>query len=395
VQPAPTDGADASPADNRRLRILHVTAASEAGGLSRYIYDLCLAMHRLGHEVAVAGARGAWHAMFEKAPFRWIECPLSKGPVGLWKSCGILKDYLRQHPVDVIHTHYRRATLIGRRLQSADNRPPLVYTVHLSDMPLPWPQRFWKDFGDHIHAPSQEARRWLIEDALVEAAKISLIPHGIDPDKFPYAERDAKLAARAQFELTPDDRVAVYVGRIEAPKNEDWLLDVAEASRESIPNLKILVAGAGPNLHEFRHQIIARGLQERVISLGERDPLPVYQAADAMLLPSRREGFSLATAEAMSVGVPVLRTRTAGAAELIVEGVSGRSVPIEHDAFVKGAVEFLRDGEALARMSRSAAQHVRENYTFDRQLQATLRLYAALTAQGAAVRRPAPVEAGA
>src|SRR5436309_3207700 len=39
----------------QQLRILHVTNGSDAGGLSRYVYDLCAAMHEQGHEVAVAG----------------------------------------------------------------------------------------------------------------------------------------------------------------------------------------------------------------------------------------------------------------------------------------------------------------------------------------------------
>ena len=42
----------------------------------------------------------------------------------------------------------------------------------------------------------------------------------------------------------------------------------------------------------------------------------------------------------MGVGVPVLRTRTSGTSELIVENVAGRSTPIEHDAFVAAAIEF-------------------------------------------------------
>src|SRR5205823_12225156 len=138
-------------------------------------------------------------------------------------------------------------------------------------------------------------------------------------------------------------RVAAYVGRLDTPKNEEWLLDVAERSRASIPNLKILVAGGGPHEADFRREIVRRNLAERVLALGEReDPLSVYQAAEALLLPSQREGFSLATAEAMSVGLPVCRTRTAGAAELVVEGVIGRTTAIERVAFVSGAIVYLR-----------------------------------------------------
>src|SRR5438552_15942526 len=103
-----------------------------------------------------------------------------------------------------------------------------------------------------------------------------------------------------------------------------------------------------------------RKLESRVIYLVEgKDPLDVYQAADAMLLPSQREGFSLATAEAMAVGLPVCRTRTAGSAELIIENITGRTTAIEREAFVKGAIEFLRDEEGLRRMAANAPGHVR------------------------------------
>jgi glycosyltransferase involved in cell wall biosynthesis len=117
------------------------------------------------------------------------------------------------------------------------------------------------------------------------------------------------------------------------------------------------------------------GLQSRVQILGYRNPLPIYRAADALLLPSLREGFGLACGEAMSVGVPVLRTRTSGTALQIVENVTGRSTPINHAAFVEIAKEFLGNPTALARMGEAAAYHVREKFPFELQLAGTLDLY--------------------
>jgi glycosyltransferase involved in cell wall biosynthesis len=364
-----------SAAPDRPLRILHLTAASEPGGLSRYIYDLALAMHERGHDVRVAGNRGGWHRLFESAPFPYLEFPLDKGPLQMWRASRALRRYLSEKPVDVIHSHYRRTTLVGRRLQR-DGRPPLLYTLHLSDMPLSWRSRLLGDYGDHVHVAAAEGRRWAVEEARIDPARITLIPHGIHVERFPIADDADKLAARPGFGLAESDRVAAYVGRLDVPKNEEWLLDVAERSRASIPNLKIVVAGGGPHEADFRREIVHRKLEDRVIALGEReDPLSVYQAADALLLPSQREGFSLATAEAMSVGLPVCRTRTAGVAELIVEGVTGRTTAIEREAFVSGAIEFLCDGEALGRMSPAAAAHVRAHFGFERQLRQTIELY--------------------
>jgi glycosyltransferase involved in cell wall biosynthesis len=134
--------------------------------------------------------------------------------------------------------------------------------------------------------------------------------------------------------------------------------------------------GEGPREAELRYCIAREGVLDRVHVLGPRDPLTVYQAADALLLPSYREGFSLVCAEAMSVGTPILRTRTAGTAELVIENITGRSTPIDHDAFIAAAIEFLSlPTDKLREMGAAGAEHVRKHYTFDRQLEQTLALY--------------------
>jgi len=365
----------------RPLRILHLTAGSDAGGISRYLYDLCRAMHDAGHHVAIAGQRGPWHHLFQSAPWPWIDAPLKAGPLGLWRAAGILTDYLARNPADVLHAHYRKATLVARRLQR-QTAIPLLYTLHLSHIPVSGLRRWFTDFGDYAHVASSEARQWLIEQGHVPAGRITLIPHGVDPEKFPVGDAASRQAARLELGLAADDRVALFVGRLENPKNEACLLDVAAMSRQSLPALRILLAGEGPNEPALRRQIQRDGLADRVRLLGHRQPLPLYHAADALLLPSAREGFSLACAEAMCAGLPVLRTRTSGTAELIIEAVTGKSVPIDRQAFVRAAVDFLSDPSALARMGAAAAQHVRRNFTFDRQLQQTIDLYRSIAASG-------------
>ena len=360
-----------------RLSILHLLAGSDAGGLSRYVFDLCSALHAQGHRVAVAGERGAWHWLFENAPFPWIEVPLKGSPLKLFKSHNVLRRYILANPVHVLHTHYRRATIVARALQY-HRKLPILYSVHLSHITIAGPRRWLSDFGDHTHCAATEAKFWLVQEARVPAKKITYIPHGIDPAKWPRADEATRLAARQKLGLNPDDRVAVYVGRLDTPKNERWVIDVAEQARHTIPNLKILMAGDGPHESQVRKRIAADNLGDRVILLGHCNPLAAYQAADALLLPSAREGFSLVCAEAMSVGVPVLRTRTSGTRELIIEDVTGRSVPINRDQFIAEAVDFLSDLAALRRMGAAAADHVRHHFTFDLQLARTIDLYRSL-----------------
>lgn len=363
------------PDPHRPIRVLHLLLASESGGLSKYTLDLCSALATRGHEMVVAGDRGAWHERFLGRPFPYVEIPLKHGLRGFWRSRAAIRDLLRERPVDVIHTHYRRATLLARAVRPA---APVLYTLHLSHISLKFPRNLLTDFGDHTHVASDDAQQWLTEAASVPAERITCIPHGVEVARYPVATAVDRAAARRAMEFENDDLIAAFVGRLEDPKNEGWLLDLAAATRGQLPNLRVTIAGAGPNAARVRDRVDAENLHDRVRLLGEVNPLSLYQAADALLLPSAREGFSYVCAEAMAVGVPVLRTRTSGTSATVVEGVTGRSTPIDHDAFIRAAAEFLGDREALRRMGHAAAEHVRANLTFDHQVTRTLDLYARL-----------------
>jgi glycosyltransferase involved in cell wall biosynthesis len=217
-----------------------------------------------------------------------------------------------------------------------------------------------------------------VTEAKVPQQLISVVPHGVDPQRFPAATERAKQNARQTLGIDPTSVVAAYVGRMDSPKNEEWMLDLADKSRDRLPNLKVIMVGEGPHEIMLRRRMGELKLEDRVVLLGHRDPLPIYHAADALLLPSQREGFSLVCAEAMSTGIPVLRTRTAGTDALVIENATGRSCDIDHDKFIEAAIDFLSDVAALQRMGSLAAKHVHSHFTYDRQLHDTIDLYRSL-----------------
>lgn len=368
--------------------MLHLTLAADAGGLSRYVTTLGTALAARGVEVTAAGDSGAWDREFEKAPFPYIRIPLKRGLRGLHRSVRELGAWMKDHPVDLIHTHYRRATLLGRRLQRAappDRRPPILYTLHLSHIDVGGWRRWLSDFGDHTHAASRDAADWLEGEAGVPPDRITVIPHGIEVDKFPEGTEADRLAARRRLGLPENATIAAFVGRFDHPKNETWCLDVLAESEAVVPDLHVVFAGEGPRERELRQATRRAGVAARVHLLGQIDPLPVYQAADLLLLPSEREGFSLVCAEAMSVGVPHVRTRTSGTHELTIQNETGVSVPIDRRAFTGAAIRLLAHRGEMRRMGQNGARLIRENYTFGRQVDQTLALY-----HGLASTRPRP-----
>lgn len=377
---------------DRPLRILHLSLATDAGGLSRYITDLSNAMAAQGHEIIVAADRGEWQRRFENQKFKFIHIPL-KSELWWFREClRILRTELKNTPVDVIHTHYRRATMLARKLQhnrpqpgtykvvawKDSHVPPILYTLHLSHISLRFPRNLFTDFGDHTHIASEDARDWVVNKGKQKPDRVTYIPHGVDTNRFKPVDLTAKAQARRALQFEDDDVVAAFVGRLDVPKNEDWLIDLAAVSKAQLPKLRIVLAGDGPHMPMLRDRIDSENLHDRVRLLGEVDPLPLYHAADALLLPSSREGFSLVCAEAMACGVPALRTRTSGTSELIIENTTGRSTPIEKNAFIAAAMEFLADRNKLAEMGSAAFEHVRGKYGFDQQVAATVSLYRSL-----------------
>ena len=360
--------------ESERLRVLHLTAGSDAGGVSRYLFDLGSIMTERGHAVAVAGERGAWHDLFEGAPFEWKAAPLKGGPGKLWRATRELERWCEAWKPDVLHVHYRRSALVARRLGRRLG-VPVLFTLHLTGVPLRGPWRWLSDFGDHTHVASAEAERWLVEEAGVLRERISLIPHGIDPSRFPLATDADRIAARQHLGLPTHATIAAFVGRFDQPKNEDWVLDLAQQTRENLPNLVVLMVGGGPHEPAVRRRVEREGLTGRVRVIAYTDPLPVYRACDLLLLPSSREGFSLVCAEAASVGRAVLRTCTAGAEETVVEGVTGQVVPIDPCLFLNAASQMLQQPMMLQAMGQAGAAHVRNHLTLDRQAERTLMLY--------------------
>lgn len=352
------------------LRILHLTLESAHGGVSRYLHDLCRALQQRGHHTTIAGQRGDWHDLFTGADIPWVDAPLGGGPLTLRRAAGRLQTYCRAERIDLVHAHYRKAMLVARRVARACSLPMLT-TLHLTGIPMGFPWRWLTDFGDATHAPSTLARDWLVDVARVPAAQIAVIPHGVDPRKFPQSDEGDRRAARAAMNLPADATVAGYVGRFEPHKCVDWLLDVAAA----MPAVRVVMMGDGPTREAVAQQVIARGLGERVTMLRYGDPMPVYRAIDALLLPSQVEGLSLVCNEAMSVGRAVGRTQTAGWHEQIIEGETGWATPVDRDAFVRAAVGRLSDAAALRRMGVAAAAHVRNTLTFDRQIEQTIAWY--------------------
>jgi glycosyltransferase involved in cell wall biosynthesis len=139
------------------------------------------------------------------------------------------------------------------------------------------------------------------------------------------------------------------------------------------PGWRLLVVGDGDGASLERHAERA-GVGDRVHVAGPRpDPGPYYAAADAFVLPTTYETFSLATYEAARARLPLVATPVSGVEDVLVDGRTGWAV--ERDAASIGAaLRRLDDASARARMGEAAGT-LAEAVAGDDLLEAHLRVY--------------------
>lgn len=133
---------------------------------------------------------------------------------------------------------------------------------------------------------------------------------------------------------------AVVVGRLSLEKNHSALLEAfagMDRPKHEQPNLTFL--GDGPRRLHLMRQAQELGVADRVLFAGHRrNPYPMMQHADVLLLPSLHEGLPMVLLEAMTLGTPVVSTRIPGPASLLRDGEFGLLV----EPTPEGLCEALR-----------------------------------------------------
>ena len=161
------------------------------------------------------------------------------------------------------------------------------------------------------------------------------------------------------------------IGRLHDQKGWDVLCDAAAVVHDRIPTAEFVVVGNGPALSSLqRHSPCTHvrfvGYREDAASL-----LPLF---DVAVVPSRYEGFGLAAAEAMLLGVPVVASRTGGLEEVVAD--SGILVPPGDAAALAAAIVELHDDRARReRLAAGGRARARSDFTVERMARETGAVY--------------------
>jgi len=357
------------------MRIMQYITPSQVGGAEVHVLTLAQRLVERGHQVKVICPRG--RPLTAELASRGIPLitPRTTGkldPVTLLR----VARWLRRGHYDVMHTHLSTASLLGN-LAGRLAGVPVVSTVHGFNTATAF--RGCR----HLIAVSQAVRDHLLEQGIPEE-RVRVVLNGIAIPQPPQAETVEEL--RRGLQAPPGTLVLGTVARLRPEKGHRYLLEaVAELGTDSsLPPLRVLFVGDGTEREALASLAAQLGLADRVHFAGFQREVPPYLAAtDIFVLPSLKEGLSLATLEAMALARPVVASRVGGTPEVVEHGRTGLLVEPSHAKELAGAIGKLARSPQMARaMGQAGRQRVLEQFGLDRMVSGIESIYQAAVRAG-------------
>jgi glycosyltransferase involved in cell wall biosynthesis len=311
---------------------------------------------------------------------------------GRWDrdAAGRLREVMNRRSADVLHTHGYKADIYGW-MAARPHRFALVATCHNWPDPNPFmrayaalDRRALRSF-DRVAAVSDSVAAILLGSG-VAAEKLSVIPNGVDVERF--------AAARATLQPPPATQIVGFVGRLVEAKGGGILLRAARTVLAACPETLFVLAGDGPLRAGWEALAERSGICKRVLFLGVRNDMPgVYASLDMLVLPSWEEASPMCVLEAMAAGKPIVATRVGAIPNLVIPGVTGFLVePGDVPALSEAILKLLRDPALARRFGENGRLHVSRNFSAAAAAARYIELYdAALAMRRNHGHSPAPV----
>jgi len=385
------------------VSVLHVTDAfwPEHGGVERVIAHLAAAQAAAGWHVTVLtkSTDGAGPIGALPGPVRILRYQQAKRPTPwvyftTWRSSRRWSRIAAQtQPPDLVHAHL---TLSAQGpLDFFQNRVPFVATFY-----GPWHAEFAVEaaalqkqksplYRAYLHAQialqrrlqqrllnrahrvavlSEFSRSWIERLAPHRAPGATLVPGGVDPDRF-FPQSPPK-ALRKKHGLPDNAFVVLTLRRLVERMGIDLLLEATAQASKQHPRLHLLIAGSGPAREKLERQANELGIADRIRFLGyvPDDEVPdLYRLADLFIVPTRaEENFGLIVLEAAACGTPVAAT-PAGSLPELMRAVDDRylAADVSAQALTDVLLRAVDEGaKAKKHFTEKVALCVREQFTW-------------------------------
>jgi glycosyltransferase involved in cell wall biosynthesis len=366
------------------MHIVHLTASSFFGGPERQMLGLASALPSDYATTFLSFAEGGrCKAFLERARqtgFDSVE--LQNDTPYLGSALREVTEVLRQRAADVLITHGYKSNLLGR---------PAARRVGI---PIVSVSRGWT--GENLKMRCYEAidrfhLRFMDRVVCVSAAqservlRCSVAPHRVRVIRNAarldaFRQADPRARTRLRELAGADGPIVLAAGRLSPEKGFHVLVEAAPDVCNSIPGVKFVILGEGPERQRLERRVAELGIVDSLRLPGFRSDVDtLIPWADVVVLPSLTEGLPNVALEAGAAGVPVVATAVGGTPEVVVDGQSGYLVPPNDAAILADRVVAILANSRLAEsFGAKARQRMNDHFSFETQAQEYQALFAEL-----------------
>ncbi|UXH80926.1 glycosyltransferase family 4 protein [Roseateles amylovorans] len=274
---------------------------------------------------------------------------------------------------DLIDAHYFYPDGVAAVMVARALNKPVVITARGTDINLipqyDFPRKLILQAAQRANAQITVCAA--LKDELValgaDASKVQVLRNGVDLTLFHPGGREE---ARQSLGLAAGRFTLASVGHLIERKGHELVI----GALAELPEVDLLIAGAGPEEGALRRLAATLGVQARVRFLGavpQARLREVYVGCDALVLASSREGWANVLLEAMACGTPVAASNVWGTPEVVATHDAGELMPARTATGVAEAVRRLR----AAPRDRAATRRYAEQFSWDATTQGQLDLF--------------------
>ena len=250
-----------------------------------------------------------------------------KGLLRGWLGIQVIKKIrkiLKEHNIDIIHTHLIRADIYGRLAAIINNTPIIITTIHNLDfyriekkyLFLKLLDSYLSRFNNKIIAVSKSVVDFTINNQNIPQYKFVTIYNSIDIEQFKFSTRKNKLNNK--------NFTVGFLGRLHKQKDLPTLLEAAKIIDKKNKKIRFLIGGKGQEKEQLLKITNNLNLKHTVKFIDHVNDINSFFAKiDVFVLSSIVEGHPLALLEAMASGLPCVATNVGGIPETIINGESG------------------------------------------------------------------------
>jgi glycosyltransferase involved in cell wall biosynthesis len=218
----------------------------------------------------------------------------------------------------------------------------------------------------------------LLEDRGVRRDRISVVHNSVRIDDHNSHAKSSE-ETRQQWNISPDERIVLSVGRLSPEKGHDYLIEAVSRIVSTSPELKlnVLIAGSGPSERKLKAHVHKMGLHQRVKLVGYcSDIKGLFSIADLFVLPSLSEGSPNVLLESMAARVPIVATTVGGVPEIVKDGESAILVPpADSESLKKAIIELLINRPRATELAVVAFENARLIFSTSKHHEHLLSIY--------------------